>query len=224
VIDFKHQWKDRKYFIEGNIILSQVSGSKTAITETQTALTHLFQRVDAKHVNVDPNRTSLTGTGGKILFGKVGGGNWNYFSGLTWRSPELELNDIGFLRQADQIFQIIEIDYNTLKPVGAFRSIRSSFKQFSTYDFDGNFNRLQFDLNGHAEFKNYWSLDFGLSHKPRIYTNTILRGGPRFRYSRENISFLFIGLILVKKLDLMRVMSIRKPNKIIFHSCDLKRA
>jgi len=199
-IDFKHQWKDRKYFIEGNIILSQVSGSKTAITETQTALTHLFQRVDAKHVNVDPNRTSLTGTGGKILFGKVGGGNWNYFSGLTWRSPELELNDIGFLRQADQIFQIIEIDYNTLKPVGAFRSIQSSFKQFSTYDFDGNFNRLQFDLNGHAEFKNYWSLDFGLSHKPRIYTNTILRGGPRFRFSRENISFLFIGTDSRKKV------------------------
>ena len=59
---------------------------------------------------------------------------------------------------------------------------------------------MQFDLNGRVEFKNYWSLDFGLSHKPRIYTNTILRGGPRFRYSRENISFLFIGTDSRKKV------------------------
>ncbi len=199
-IDFKHQWKDRKYFIEGNIIMSQVSGSKTAIAETQTSLTHLFQRVDANHVSVDLNRTSLTGTGGKLLFGKIGSGNWNYFSGVTWRSPELELNDIGYLRQADQIFQIIEIDHTTLKPVGAFRSIRSNVKQFSTYDFDGNFNRMEYDLNSHAEFKNFWWAEIGLSHKPRIYTNTILRGGPRFRYSRENISFMFIGTDSRKKL------------------------
>lgn len=199
-VDFKHQWKDRKYFIEGNIIMSQVNGSPTAITETQTSLTHLFQRVDAKHVSVNPNRTSLMGTGGKILFGKIGNGNWNYFSGVTWRSPELELNDIGYLRQADQIFQIIEIDHNTLKPVGAFRAIRSNVKQFSTYDFDGNYNRMQYDLNSHAEFKNFWWAEIGLSHKPRIYTNTILRGGPRFRYSRENISFLFVGTDSRKKI------------------------
>ena len=40
--------------------MSHVQGSKEAITLTQENLTHLFNRVDASHLEVDPNRTSLT--------------------------------------------------------------------------------------------------------------------------------------------------------------------
>jgi len=62
-LDFRHNWRQRKYFIEGNLVTSHVEGSKESIEETQNSLTHLFNRVDADHVEVDPNRTSLTGTG-----------------------------------------------------------------------------------------------------------------------------------------------------------------
>ena len=141
--DFKHQWKDRKYFVEGHIVASHVSGSKEAITNTQMSLTHLFQRVDAGHVDVDTNKTSLSGTGGRFEAGKAGGGNWTYNAGVNWRSPELELNDIGFLRQADEIRQYLNIGYRTLKPFGAFRNISTRFEQFTTYDFEGNYNRIR---------------------------------------------------------------------------------
>ncbi len=199
-LDFKHQWKDRKYFIEGNIVASHVQGSKEAIENTQTSLTHLFNRVDASHVEVDPNRTSLSGTGGRLSVGKVGGGNWTYNGGLIWRSPELELNDIGFLRQADEIRQYLNVGYKTLKPIGAFRQISARFAQHTTYDFDGNYNRMQYQINGHANFKNNWWIDLGGAHKPRIYTNTMLRGGPRWRFSQENYGFMFIGSDNRKKL------------------------
>ncbi len=199
-IDFKHQWKDRKYYAEGNMILSHVQGSKEAITLTQESLTHLFQRVDASHVSVDPNRTSLTGTGGKIEAGKAGSGNWNYSGGFIWRSPELELNDIGFLRQADEIKQYADLNYKILKPFGNFRDIRSNFGQFSTYDFDGNYNRLQFRWSTYGEFKNNWWTDIGFMYKPRIYSNTTLRGGPRFRFSDEYINWWFFGTDSRKKV------------------------
>ncbi|NQY06844.1 MAG: hypothetical protein HRT68_11825 [Flavobacteriaceae bacterium] len=39
---------------------------------------YLFGRVDASHVEIDPNRTSLTETGGKIEAGKASSGNWRY--------------------------------------------------------------------------------------------------------------------------------------------------
>jgi len=198
-VDFKHQWRDRKYYVQGNIVMSQVSGSKEAITETQQSLTHLFQRIDAKHVNVDPNKTSLTGTGGRVEIGKAGGGHWNYDAGMVWRSPELELNDIGFLRQADDILQFTDLNYKTLKPVGKFRSIFAGLSQFSTYDFEGNFNRIQYQLNGNVEFNNNSWISIGVAHKPRIYSNTILRGGPRYRFSRENYTFLFFGTDSRKK-------------------------
>ncbi len=198
-LDFKHQWKDRKYYAEGNVIVSNVQGSKESITQTQESLTHLFQRVDAKHISVDPNRTSLTGSGGEIEAGKSGGGNWDYNGGLTWRSPELELNDIGFLRQADVINQFTNINYQTLKPFGIFRKINVRLYQDSGYDFDKNFNTLQFRMNSGIEFKNNWGADIGLIGRPITYSNTALRGGPRFRYSEEFVSWLYIGTDSRKK-------------------------
>ena len=71
-VDFKHQWKNRAYYMEANVVMSHVKGSKEAITITQENLTHLFNRVDASHLEVDPNRTSLTGTGGLFAIGKDG--------------------------------------------------------------------------------------------------------------------------------------------------------
>ena len=192
-VDFKHQWKNRAYFMDANIVMSHVQGSKEAIKLTQENLTHLFNRVDTSHLEVDPTRTSLTGTGGRFGIGKVGGQHWNYNAGFKWVSPELELNDIGFLRNADEMIQYANLSYRSIKPTGIFRDFNVRFKQFSAFDFEGNYNRIQYQLNGSASFLNNWEIDFGLAHKPRIFSNSILRGGPRWRFSQENFQFLFVG-------------------------------
>jgi len=200
-LDFKHQWKDRAYFLDANIVMSHVLGSKEAIKQTQENLTHLFNRTDASHLEVDPNRTSLTGTGGLFAIGKVGGKHINYETGFKWVSPELELNDIGFLRSADEMIQFFNMSYRTIKPVGIFRDINARFSQFTTFDFEGNYNRIQYQLNGSASFTNNWGVDFGAAHKPRIFSNSILRGGPRWRFSKENFQFFFVGSDQRKKFN-----------------------
>jgi hypothetical protein len=201
--DFRHNWKDRNYYIEGNLVTSHVRGSEEAIRITQESITHLFQRADASHVSVDPNKTSLTGTGGKIEFGKAGGGNWRYEGGVIWRSPELELNDVGFLRQADEIRQYAEVDRLFLKPTNFYRRARISFEQYTTYDFEGNYNRIQYQMEGNINFTNNWFLEAGGAHKPRIFSNTVLRGGPRWRYSEENFGYLFIASDSRKKFGFL---------------------
>ena len=200
-LDFKHQWKDRAYFLDANIVLSHVQGSKDAITRTQENLTHLFNRVDASHLDVDPNRTSLTGTGGLFAIGKAGGKHVNYETGFKWVSPELELNDVGFLRSADEMTQYLNVRYRTIKPIGIFRDINVRFRQFTAFDFEGNYNRIQYQLNGSASFTNNWGVDFGAAHKPRIFSNSILRGGPRWRFSKENFQFFFVGSDRRKKFN-----------------------
>ena len=200
-LDFKHQWKNRAYFLEANVVMSHVQGSKEAITLTQENLTHLFNRVDASHLEVDPNRTSLTGTGGRFGIGKVGGQHWNYNTGFKWVSPELELNDIGFLRSADEMIQYANVRYRSIKPTGIFRDYNVRFNQFSAFDFEGNYNRMQYELKGSASFTNNWGVDFGAAHKPRIYSNSVLRGGPRWRFSQENFQFFFIGSDERKKFN-----------------------
>lgn len=200
-LDFQHNWKKRKYFFSGNIVASRVEGSKESITATQFNLTHLFQRVDASHVDIDPNRTSLTGTGGRFEIGKSSVGHWRYRGILIWRSPELELNDVGFLRQADELRQYAFLSYQTLKPFGKFRKINTEFTQFSSYDFEGNFNRMQYEIGSYANFKNNWGINGGLVYKPIIYSNTILQGGPRFRFSEEFLKNIFINSDSRKKIS-----------------------
>jgi len=201
-LDFKHNWKDRKYYFEGNMNFSTVNGSEEAILRTQTSLTHLFQRTDAGHVEVDSTLTSLAGTGGKFEIGKGGGGNWRYNIGANWRSPGLELNDIGFLRQADMIRQYFNIRRLFNKPTSWYRQANIGLNQYTEYDFEGNYNRIQYEINGFVNYKNNWFTDFGGAHKPRIYSNTVLRGGPRWRWNEENFFYIFSGTDRRKKLSM----------------------
>ncbi len=184
--DFQHQWKNREYSVEGKMVVSHVTGSKESILNTQLSQVHLFQRPDADHVSVDPNKTSLTGTGGRLSFSKRGGGNFSFSVGTHYRSPQIELNDIGFLRQADFMRQWVSLRYKTLKSIDRFRSINVRFLQFSSFDFQGNFNRMEYRLNTELGLLNNWNFELGTFHKPRIFENTTLRGGPRWRFSEEN--------------------------------------
>lgn len=200
-LDFRHNWKERTYYLEGNLVTSHVTGSKEAIEQTQRSIVHLFQRTDASHISVDPTKTSLTGTGGQLGFGKSGAGDWRYNAGASWRSPELELNDIGFLRRADDIFQYANITRLFNKPTDWYRRANFRLSQTSNFDFEGNYNRMQYELNGFVNLKNNWFVEGGAAHKPRIYINSFLRGGPRWRYSEENFGFLFAGTDQRKKFS-----------------------
>lgn len=200
-LDFRHNWNNRTFFIDGNMVLSHVNGSEEAITATQTSIVHMFQREDASHVDVDPTRTSLTGSGGQLRFGKSGGGNWRYNAGGYWRSPELEINDVGFLRQADDIKQFSTVTRVFNDPTSWYRRANITLIQSTNFDFEGNHNRTNYEIIGFVNYTNNWWTEAGFVHKPRIFINTILRGGPRWRYNEENVGFLFAGTDDRKKFN-----------------------
>jgi hypothetical protein len=186
--DFKHQWNQRDWYVGGNVVWSHVEGSQTAIQNTQESIAHLFQRADVSYVHVDSSRTSLSGTGGNLQLGKIGNGHWKFETGATWRSPQLELNDIGFQRQADDIRHYTWIGYQTLKPDSLFRKVGINYNHWSVWDFGGEHNSLQFNTNSWQNWKNNWFTNLGITYQPIQYSNFALRGGPRLRQSPE-ISF-----------------------------------
>lgn len=180
-LDFLHQWQDKKYYTRSNIAISHVTGTKEAITETQTSHRHYFQRPDAEHLEVDSNATSLTGHGGIIEYGKQGGGHWRYSTWITWRSPGLELNDIGYNRRTDEVMQVFWLQYRVWEPKGIFRNYQVSLDQWKGVNFDMHSLYQGCNLNFYSQFKNYWRFGMGTNAETNQYSYSALRGGPMLR-------------------------------------------
>lgn len=186
-LDFQHFWKKRWWYIKANAIFSRVEGSREAILETQTGFVHHFQRTNATHLSVDSTRTSLSGSGGTFRIGKIGGdldkygGVAKFETGVTWRSPGLELNDVGFLLAADEINHFTWAGYNLQKPFSVFRNFRINYNHWARWDFGGQFLYSAFNTNMHAWFTNQWRAGMGLTWNPLDISNNALRGGSSLR-------------------------------------------
>lgn len=186
-LDFLHFWNNRTWYVRGNVVFSRVEGTKEVIANTQRAFEHLFQRTNAPEVGVDPNRTSLTGTGGTVRFGKIGGKSgklgqvFKFETGATYRSPELELNDIGFMLTANEINHFTWAGLQYPKSFSIFRNARINYNHWSRWDFGGQFMYQAFNTNMHATFRNNWQLGTGSTWNAYVVSNNALRGGSSLR-------------------------------------------
>jgi hypothetical protein len=180
-LDFTNYWKDKNYYLNLKGAFSHVSGTSEAITELQESPVHYYQRPDIVHVKLDTARTSLSGYGGTAEFGKQGGGHWRFMGRVAWRSPGLELNDMGYIRQADIIQQVLWGGYEIWEPFGIFRSMEIIADQYSGWDFGGNFIYLGGEYNLNMEFKNYWSFSIGGELQGEAVDRYNLRGGPAIK-------------------------------------------
>ncbi|MFI5129883.1 MAG: DUF5916 domain-containing protein [Chitinophagales bacterium] len=186
-LDFVRFWKNRTWYVRGNVIFSHVNGTKEAILKTQTAFEHLFQRPDAKEVSVDDTRTSLTGTGGTVRFGKAGGKTgkhgqvFKFETGLTYRSPQLEVNDIGFMLTANEINQFTWAGLQFQRPFSVFRAARLNINHWAKWDGSGRFLFDFLNFNAHGTFKSNWQTGMGFSYNPFEISNNALRGASSMR-------------------------------------------
>nr|WP_282042460.1 DUF5916 domain-containing protein [Winogradskyella flava] len=183
-LDITHQWKNRKYYFKGNFVYSNVNGTEEAISNTQQTITRLFQRVDADYLEVDPTKTSLTGTGGNLQIGKASG-NWRFETGVLWHSPELELNDIGFQLKADDYRHYAWAQYRTTKPRKSIRAFTVNYFHNTSFDYGNNLNEITFGSNGWVNLNNNWFINGGFSYKPINFSNFALRGGPRLKLANN---------------------------------------
>lgn len=190
-IDLTHWWKDRTYFLTVNGVFSNVNGSTEAITNTQQAFEHYFQRPDASHLTLDTTATSLTGHGGTVKIGRLNK-NWKFETGVTWRSPELELNDIGFLVNADEINYFLWTGYRFTEPTKAYRWMQINYNHWLRWDFGGNNLYQAVNMNAHMNLQNFWGIGGGLTYEHKDISNNALFGGPALRRSKGLAPWFYI--------------------------------
>ncbi|RLD16213.1 hydrolase [candidate division KSB1 bacterium] len=180
-LDFRHQWDNKTYFFSAKVFGSFLQGDAPALRRVQESSAHYFQRPDAGYLHYDTTRTSLTGNGGTINIGRVGNGRWRFAVGGLWRSPGLELNDLGFLRNADQIMSYIWVGYRINNPVGIFKRVSLNTNVWNVRNYGGDNLGTGGNINGGATFMNYWGFYMGINRQQKGFSNALLRGGPLAR-------------------------------------------
>ncbi len=176
-LDLLHHWKDKEFFVNAKIVGSYVKGSQEAITALQESAVHYYQRPGADYLDYDITKTRLNGIGGKIEVGKGAGGQWKYSTALSWLTPGLELNDLGYLRSADEIENQNKVEYFITTPVSIFRNLAVGFEQRNSWNFNGTYLGSDGELSFSTDFQNQWKIEAQAAYHSADIDTRLLRGG-----------------------------------------------
>jgi hypothetical protein len=176
--DFRTHWKDKTFYLDAKAVFSHITGSELAMEEMQNSSARYFQRPDADYLFVDSLCNSLSGYGGSVEIGKGANGKWRYSADLNWRSPGLELNDVGYLQISDIINQGLSLAYVENEPKGIFRSYHISTGIGNNWNFGGQFINTRYSLSLGSSFANKWRFNGSVMHQGNSLDTRLLRGGP----------------------------------------------
>ncbi|HET8654438.1 MAG TPA: DUF5916 domain-containing protein [Longimicrobiaceae bacterium] len=174
---------NRSYVVEGKLFFSRLTGDTAAILALQTDPVHYYQRPDADYLGVNTGATSLPGHGGTLRVARYGNSKWLWSESARWMSPGLELNDLGYLQQADVILNQAELGFTETEPRGAFRSYGFSVSREDSWDFGALKTGGTTGLDGSATFRNLWGVSGDLQLVEPPIDTRLLRGGPAMRTS-----------------------------------------
>ena len=184
-VDFRHKFFKNNYEITGAFDKSLVHGSKDVISNLQMNGVHLFQRPDAD-LPLDLNRTSLGGDAEELGIGKVGGQHLMFQSQYSRRSPGFEVNDLGYLRRADQVSWSTWAGFFDRQSRLFYNRFQLNNNWWMWWTTDGLPLERAYNYNTHITFKNYWGFHQGgtIGQLGKTYDDRQTRGGPAVRQDR----------------------------------------
>lgn len=166
------------YSLSGYWAGSNVQGAPEAIDLLQTGNTHLFQRPDAGYLDYDPSVTQMRGQSFMVSMSKIGGERVRFNSNFSTKSPGFDVNDLGFMRRADErsVSNWLQIRHD--RPWKHLRSFRINFNQWAGWNYGGEMLFKGGNVNAHAVFTNNWSTGIGVNFNGRTFDDRLSRGGP----------------------------------------------
>jgi hypothetical protein len=177
----RHKWQNGNYQLSAFLVGSHISGDTAAITRAQLSSARYYQRPDNDYTDFDPTRTSLSGYATGFELFKTGGGHWRYAVAMNARSPGFEVNDLGFMQNADQILQVAYVGYDQYKPGKHLRSWSVNVNQWTGWNFGGDNNSFAGNVNGNVTFLNAWDMWWSVNRDQPRMSEGALRGGPTMR-------------------------------------------
>jgi Domain of unknown function (DUF5916)/Carbohydrate family 9 binding domain-like len=178
-VDARHRFGSDEYEMAGFVMASSVEGTPAALGGILHGPGHYTQRPDATYLGGDPVGTSATGFGAQARVAKIGGEHWRWAMAAHAVSPRLELNDVGFQRNADWIVALGSVSYQQERPGGLFRRWALGSSQIGWgWSFGGERRAAVLNVNANADLRNYWGGSISLDHELPALQIEALRGGP----------------------------------------------
>ena len=192
--DFRHRLLKNNYEVSGSLDASQVKGSPAAILSTQTNGVHYYQRPDAG-LPLDSARTALNGDAEELRFGKIGGEHLLFETDYQRRSEGFEINDLGYLRRADQTSWNTWAGYFDRHERKFYNRLQWNNNWWQYWTTAGLPLEAAYNTNIHVTFKNNWSWHMGgtLGQLGTTYDDRGARGGPAIRQDPYLAPWLFIN-------------------------------
>jgi len=178
--DFTQYFKKKSWMFNVNSAFSLVQGSEEVLLRTQTSSARYYQRSDNNHTDLDSTRTSLGGSGGRMQVMKLDG-HWNFMLASIWKTPGFETNDMGYIREADQLLTVLWGGYNQWEPKGFYRRYNINADIYTVHNFGGDNMGKGIEYNGNIGFKNYWRAWAGGNIQSSGLKTGLLRGGPSMK-------------------------------------------
>ncbi|MDX1582303.1 MAG: DUF5916 domain-containing protein [Thermoanaerobaculia bacterium] len=172
-----------KFFGEKDVIWewfvggSHVEGSEEAIAATQTSSARYYDRPDADHVELDPERTSLSGWTASTMVAKQTG-NWRYNVKAAAYSPGFETNDVGFLHRSDAVTSHAALMWRRTEPDDLTRRRDWWIAKYQNWNFDGDLIDDGIYTSGSMTFNNYWYTFANAGYGWETADDRLTRGGP----------------------------------------------
>ncbi|MDR1813361.1 MAG: carbohydrate binding family 9 domain-containing protein, partial [Tannerella sp.] len=182
-LDFTQYFHNRLYYIDMKGMFSSLTGSREAITLLQNSAVHYYGRASASdYLGVNYDLTTLNGTGGYIKIGRKGNDKWTFSETFGWASPGFDLNDVGYLKQADILRNTTEIQFRRTDIWKFFRSNTITFSQTNEWDYSHTPIHNNASLTWKMMFLNRFELTASEQYGWNQLETRQLRGGPDLRY------------------------------------------
>ncbi|HEX8454168.1 MAG TPA: DUF5916 domain-containing protein [Longimicrobium sp.] len=186
----------QKYRLMGNFALSNVQGDSLAIGRLQRSSARYFDRPDRVSGGngifsdeYDLGVTAMRGFGGYARASKETG-NWLWETGLNYRSPGFEVNDMAFMNRADYVWMNANLLRQWNKPGSWYRRLTWIGGGQQQYNFDGDRTDLQAASYVGGQFLNYWNWSAYLQYRPGVYDDRVTRGAGVVRRPTDWFSFV----------------------------------
>ncbi len=158
--------------------LSRVDGEKEAILRLQRASTRYFQRPDASHVEVDPERTTLGGSKATLRAEKISGAHWLWTINADLESPEVEFNDLGRITTGDGVALRPSLTYREATPGRVFRNYRLSLNPNTEWNLAWERQQTAISSRASVTWNNFWTTRVSTRFNLHSQNQRLTRGGP----------------------------------------------